>query len=220
MSVLAAGLAVLLTGEVKLRVVRMRTYLNGKEFGIMTYSRAFHPDGGRTTTQAFKARRASMTTRQVVRCDREGNPVRMENHTVARGAKSTAESRVVATFDARGANYESAVSGKRRTQRFPRPAGSSTADPGWNWFEGEVPRPGQVAENHVFSLLRPTGWILRKTIYRGRVKYRYGRRSVSAHRLELRYAGKVGSLVVDDRGMPLTIDNGGGVKFVRMEEGK
>ncbi len=170
----------------------------GKKAGVATYSLAPRPGGGRVTRLRLVLV-GGETTEEVSETDANGAPVRASTQ-LLRGKNRSAE---VVTYTPQGA----ATVTRDHALPFTVPAPkASRRDPSEAWFRPTPPKPGTTAR---FVALNP-----RKRTWE-EVKVKYVGKTPEGHLVrQSRNMGASTAFVLDDRGMPRSIESGG-MRMVR-----
>ena len=192
----------------------MKVIQQGKDFGTATLTQTVGPDGAKVQESVIVAKGPGndMTIRQVARYDRTGRPL---TKSVTANVGERQMSAITATFDATGGTIRLVREAGNETKRFPLPKGMSMADPSEFWFIKSKPKPGTTVRAATLNLMG-TGWEATQTTYIGKTQVQIGNKRVAGHRVRSEGKGRVVEVIVDDRGMPLTISDSRGLKMVRI----
>lgn len=191
--------------------VTLEAFQKGKSVGTLVYSRNLTAAGQRSmtkidVTQDNKAIKVVLTSD----FDKKGA-------SITRVGRITQGGEVVdfkATFSGSTAHVTVTSKGNTRSQNVVSPSKASSADPTLWWFMGGAkPRVGVRAKYQIFNLVQRT-WQDMEATYIGDQKIKVGNKTVNSHVISEKRSTGVSKLYLDDKGMPLVIEQPT-VRFVR-----
>jgi len=195
-------LAALLLPAVVFQSVELKVTQSGKDLGTAFVSHRILANGGKhvSTRLELKSPGREVTVRQEASYDSEGRPTRKLQQVLENGKM---RQNVLATFDERGAQV---VAGGKST-RVSLVAGAPRALKSEFWFLRDAPTIGASVRAYSFDLTRRE-WRL--------TDVRYHRKTAAGHEVESEMDGRTTVSVLDARGLPIRIDESGGMRLERV----
>jgi hypothetical protein len=212
MTLLAPALLVL-TPIPAPETVHLRASRGGVDLGEVAITQTLTKEGGKTVDLhlVLQAPGVRQEVSQHSEYDAEGWPTRKELR--IEGGQGGPVATVIA-FDGEGAVVR--APGAVEPRRVPLVAGAPRRNASEFWFLRDRPKPGARVTTYAFDPDR-LEWTLTTIDYRGTGDVGTGSAKVTGHRVHVRQGDRTIDSVLDDKGLPLRVEDSDGLRLTRKE---
>lgn len=208
-----AALSLAITGSAQ--SVRLKATQSGKDIGEAYVNHKVGTDGGKTVSMRLELRSPTsrMTVRQESYYDSSAKPTRAVLELLQDGGKK--RDALVVNYDGSGAKWVHMKDGQSSPGSASLVQNVSRAVQSEFWFVRDLPEVGTVSKSYVFNLdIRD--WEYSTVTYLGPIEFLWQGKKVPAHRVKTVRGDRTAEAILDERGLPLKIEDSKGLTLERI----